>query len=169
MPDQCASAVYHLAQPGQLLQGELVHIEDSPDATANIYLNRFHIRDTLVWDFNWITRHQVGNGLWQQRWSNDGRMQDPPHDLGIAISRWELVPTADMPRGRNLFAVSSHGSCIWLIRSGQCTQAMCDVMNEKLRRIAGDGLWMQRWYEPNEHPPTPLPGPTLRSPAALIR
>lgn len=141
------SAVYHLAGPGQIKPGRLVYVDDREDSTSDIYLHHLHVRSDLVWELNWLTRHQVGDGLWRQRWTNPGRMQEPPEGLGIAVSRWEIVPKSDMPRGRTVFPAEQDGSCIWKIRSGCCTGEMRDEMNRMLERIAGDGLWLQSWYE----------------------
>ncbi|MET8818518.1 hypothetical protein [Streptomyces rochei] len=164
MSDQCTSAVYHLAQPGRLPSGRLVHVEDRPGALADIYLHTLHVREPLLWELNWITRHQVGNGLWQQRWTQDGRMQEPAKGLGLAVSRWEIVPDSAMPRGRAVMPVEEDGSCIWLIRAGYCTVSVRDAMNGMLERIAGDGLWLQRWEDRRGRWSASHPEPVLASP-----
>jgi hypothetical protein len=162
MPDQYTSAVYHIAQPGRVLPA-LVHVEDQPDATADIYFHPLHVRSALVWDFNWVTRHQIGHGLWRQRWTDDGRMLQPAEGRCIAISRWEIIPARAMPRTTTVVPVEEHGSCIWLIKEGQCTTAMRDAMNQMLERIAGDGLWLQQWFDKRKLssapalPPVPFP------------
>lgn len=165
MPNQSTSAVYHIAQPGRIPRGELIHVDDCPGAMADIHLHPLHVRSWLVWDLNWVTRHQVGYGLWRQRWTHEGRMQEPVEGLGIAVSRWEIVPASAMPRERAVMAVEDEGSCVWLVREGQCTRDMRDAMNGMLERIAGDGLWLQRWYEHREVPPEPMRGPLLLPPA----
>ncbi|MFE9684116.1 hypothetical protein [Streptomyces sp. NPDC006285] len=88
-------------------------------------------------------------------------MQEPSEGLEIAVSSWEIVPASRMPRGRMVFTVEDDGSCIWLIREGQCTRELRDTMNVMLERIAGDGLWLQSWYERQERPPAPPRGPLL--------
>ncbi|MFI1723873.1 hypothetical protein [Streptomyces sp. NPDC020489] len=134
----------------------------------DIYLHPLHVRSDLVRDLNRIVRQQVGHGLWRQRWTEDGRMQDPPQGLGIAECRWELIPSADMPKGVAIMPVEGERSCIWLVRAGSCTCAMRDEMNRILERIVGDGLWVQCWdgadrrRMPAEAPaPRPRPGAVL--------
>jgi hypothetical protein len=150
MSNQYLSAIYILGMPDHVPPGKLVHIEDHPGALAAIYINRLEMRSPAVWDFNWLTRHQIGHALWQQNWtseSRDGRMQEPAQGLGVAVSRWEIVPAHKLPRGVYVFPIEHKGRCIWYIRAGYCTQALCDAMNAMLERIAGDALWVQRWYE----------------------
>ena len=165
MPDQARSAVYHIGLRDRVPPGRLVHVEDHPGGWADIYLHALHVRNPLVWQINWKTRHQVGYGLWRQRWTDDGRMEQPAQGLGIAISAWEIVPARKMPSGYYVFPVEQAGSCIWLIRAGFCTAALVDEMNMMLDRIAGDGLWLQGWYERPRESAVPSPMPLL-SPVA---
>ncbi|WP_328439398.1 hypothetical protein OHA71_23965 [Streptomyces sp. NBC_00444] len=83
-------------------------------------------------------------------------MQQPAEGLGIAESSWEIVPANEMPRSRSVFPVEEDGSCVWLIRSGSCTTALQDEMNQMLVRIAGDGLWLQAWYDERKSRPAPV-------------
>jgi hypothetical protein len=137
-------------------------VDDRPGAQADIYLHPWHVSASLVREFNRVTRHQVGNGLWRQHWTHAGRMQEPAQDLGVAISRWEIIPAAAMPSGCTAMAVEEQASCVWLIRAGHCTTAMRDAMNKLLERVAGDGLWRQSWYDC----PEPHPG---KGPAVLLQ
>jgi len=168
MSNQYASVVYHIAEPGQIPPGRLTYVEDHEGGYADIYLHRFHTRGSLCWDLNWVLRHQVGYGLWQQNWTHEGRMQEPTQGLELAVSRWELVPARAMPRDRTVFPTESHGSAIWLIRDDVCTVALRDEMNIMLDRIAGDGLWHQAWYEHQEHSGLPTAGPFLAPPAVPV-
>lgn len=90
-------------------------------------------------------------------------MQEPVEGLGIAVSRWEIVPARAMPGQCYVAPVEEEGSCIWLVRDGQCTHALRDAMNAILERIAGDGLWLQHWYDRGKPLPTsdatPVPTP----------
>ncbi|MCM8548865.1 hypothetical protein [Streptomyces sp. STCH 565 A] len=149
MPDHY-SAVYHVGLPRRARHaspGRLVHVEDYDGAWADIHFHALHVRQELVWEFNWLTSHQVGSGLWQQEWTHEGRMQVPAEGLAVAVSGWELVPSSEMPRGRRVLPIEQDGSCIWLIRQDSCTRSLCDEMNRMLERIAGDGLWLQYWYQ----------------------
>lgn len=169
MPDQYTSAVYHIAQWGQMPPGKLVHVEDRPDGNADCYLHPLHVRADLVWDLNWITRHMVGYGLWRQRWTDDGRMLEPAKGLGFTESRWEIVPAAAMPADRTVVTVEEEGSTTWLIREGYCTRELRDAKNQMLERISGDGLWLQTWYDVHELRPPYAPDPLIQPPAVLLQ
>ncbi|MER7967654.1 hypothetical protein ABTX35_01325 [Streptomyces sp. NPDC096080] len=141
------SAIYHRGLPSHCPPGQLVLVEDHDGAWADIFLHHDHVRPEVVWDFNWLTRHQIGNGLWQQRWTHPGRMQEPIEGHNIAQSTWELYPAHKLPRDRFVLPVEHQGSCAWLIRKHFCTTALRDEMNNRvLKRIAGDALWIQYWY-----------------------
>lgn len=152
MPDQTPSAVYHLDFAGQIPKGRILHVNDQPGSRADIYFHPLHAREPLVWELNCLTLHQVGFGYWQQRWTHPGRMQEGLEGLSLAVSQWKIVPASRMPGGRYVFPVEHKGACIWLIRSGYCTAALRDAMNDMLLRIAGDGLWEQSWNEEQEPP-----------------
>lgn len=165
MPHQ-TSAVYHLDFAGRIPPGRTLGVEDHKGGTADIFLHPLHAREPLVWGLNWVTRHQVGYGLWRQRWTDDERMKRAARGLGVAVSRWEIVPRREMPRDRYVFPVEQEGSCIWLIRSGCCTVDLRDDMNVMLERIAGDGLWEQAWRQgqkPGGAVPTPVLTPSVLS------
>lgn len=147
---QHQSVIYILGMPDHVPPETLVHAQEHPDALAAIYLNPLEIRSPAVWDHNWLTRHHVGHALWRQNWtsgSHEGRMQEPPEGHGIAASRWEIVPAHKFPRDTYVFPIEGKRSCVWYMRAGYCTQALVDAMNVVLERIAGDALWLQRWYE----------------------
>lgn len=152
MPNQYRAA-YQRARGDQLPPGRLVHVDDAPGAQADIYLHPLHARRRLIAEFNALTRHQVGSGLWQQRWTHEGRIQEPTEGLKVAVSRWEILPADAMPRARVLLPVEERGSCIWLIKEGYCTRDLRDEMNAKLERIAGDALWVQYWYKRPDRAP----------------
>ncbi|MDT7847256.1 hypothetical protein [Streptomyces justiciae] len=167
MQDLYTSTVYHIDQFGQLPSGALLRAKDRPGGIVDVYLHPLHVRSELVWDLNWLTRHQVGNGLWRPGWAETGHMNEPAEGLGIAASRWEIVPAAAMPRRRTVIPVEEEGSVVWLVREGSCTRAMRDAMNALLDRIAGDGLWLQCWYERRERPAPEGSGSPLLAPPAL--
>ncbi len=150
MSNLYTSAVYRIGQPGQIPPGRLIYVEDHEGARADIYLHPLHARSALCWELNWLTRQQVGYGLWRQNWTHEGRMQEPSQGLGVAVSRWGIVPAWAMPRDRAVFPTEWEGACIWLVREDTCTAALRDDMNVMLERIAGDGLWRQAWYEHKE-------------------
>ncbi|WP_405924832.1 hypothetical protein [Streptomyces sp. NBC_00035] len=159
--------MYHIAEPGQIPPGRLIHVEDHQGGYADIYLHRLHARGPVCWDLNWLTRQQVSYGLWQQNWTHEGRMQEPSQGLDVAVSRWEIVPATAMPADRTVMPAEEDGSCIWLLREGMCTIALRDAMNVMLERIAGDGLWRQAWYEHRERTPAPAVMDPLLTPPAV--
>ncbi|MHB9861953.1 hypothetical protein [Streptomyces sp. YIM S03343] len=167
MPEEqtSPSVVYHLDFAGRIPRGELVHVDEGPDGQADVYFHRLHVREPVVWELNWLTLHQVGLEFWRQQWTHEGRMQEGPEDLGIAVSSWKIVPASSMPDARYIFPVEHKGSCVWLVRSGYCTVDFRNAMNATLVRIAGDGLWEQSWNEETElsipQPHTPLIAPPL--------
>ncbi|WP_190040355.1 hypothetical protein [Streptomyces fructofermentans] len=150
MQDQHRSATYHLARHDKIPIGSLVHVEDYKGERADIFLHKDHADSRLRAEFNHITSHQIGHGMWRQRWTHEGRMQQPSEGLEIAVSRWEIIPAHRMPSGTILMTVEEKGLCVWLIREGYCTRALRDEMNRMLGRIAGDGLWIQDWYDYDE-------------------
>ncbi|NUP19895.1 MAG: hypothetical protein HOZ81_28205 [Streptomyces sp.] len=153
--------------PDHVPPGTLCHAEEHPDAFVANYINPLEMRSPALWDFNWLTRHNVGHALWTQNWTPDahgGRMQEPPEGRGRAASRWEIVPAHKFPHGTYVIPVENDGSCVWWIRAGFCTQTLVDAMNVVLARIAGDALWLQRWYDYQDRFPvssdTPVLSPT---------
>ncbi|MFI8531042.1 hypothetical protein ACIGMX_12415 [Streptomyces aquilus] len=150
MSDPYQSVIYILGMPDHVPPETLVHAEEHPDALAAVYLNPLEIRSPAVWDHNWLTRHHVGHALWRQNWTPDaheGRMQEPPEGYGIAASRWEIVPAHKFPTDVYVIPLEHDGCCVWHMRAGYVTQTLVDSMNVVLERIAGDALWLQRWYE----------------------
>lgn len=168
MPQQVSAAVYHIDTFQRVPPGRLMHVEDRPGGQADIYFHPLHAREPLVWQLNWVLRAQVGLGHWRQRWADGDRydrMQQAPEGRGICMARWEIVSPDRMPKGRHVFPVEQAGSVAWLIRGGSCTAALCDEHNEMMRRIAGDGLWVQAWNGDQE-PRAEGQRPSLIEPSA---
>lgn len=168
MPNQYTSALYHLGTAKQIPPGRLVHVEEYEGAWTDIYFHPLHIRNPLIWDLNRVSRHRIGNGLWRHRWIREGRMQQPVEGLGVAVPRWEIVPSSEMPRNRTVFATEEDGACIWNIRAGYCTTDLRDEMNQMLERIVRDGLWLQAWYEWPERPRSSATLAPLTTPAVSL-
>ena len=172
MPSQGQSVIYILGVPDGAPPGQLIHVEEHPDALAAVYINPLEMRAPAVWDVNWLTRHQMGHGLWQQNWAEDaheGRVQEPPEGLDLAVARWEIIAAHKLPRDVHVFPVEHKGHFIWYIRAGYVTQALCDAVNAAFERIVGDALWVQHWYD-RDRPTDGAPDwPTVPSPAAELR
>lgn len=152
---------YQIARLGQLPPGRVVDVTDRPGGHARILLHSLHASHRLADQLTHLHRHLIGHGLWQQRWTDDARMSRPPQGLCIAVARWEIVPARAMPSGHSCMPVEEDGSCIWLIREGHCTRALRDQMNQTLERVAGDGLWFQRWRPRQQRPTGATLGPQL--------
>lgn len=165
MPEEREVAAYHLDFSGVRQPGRLIRIDDSPGGHSDVYFHPLHIRAQLVHELNQLGLHQVGHGLWRQRWIAHGRVDEPVEGLQVAESRWEIVPSHEMPKRRHVVPIEEDGSCIWQIKAGYCTATLVDEMNQKLDRIVGDGLWRQPWYEEQEIPA--LPAAPLLAPALL--
>lgn len=146
MPQERATVVYHLDYSG-CQPGQLIRVEDSPGGHSDVFFHPLHIREQLVHELNQLGLHQVGHGLWRQRWIEPGRESQPAEGLHLAESWWEIVPVHKMPKRRHVMPIEQDGRCIWHIKDGSCTDALVDEMNRKLERIVGDGLWWQSWHE----------------------
>lgn len=160
MPQERATVVYHLDFSGVRQPGRLIRIDDSPDGQSDVYFHPLHIRAPLVHQLNQLGLHQVGHGLWRQRWIAPGSVNQPVEGLRVAESRWDIVPSREMPKRRHVVPIEEDGRCIWHIKAGYCTAALADEMNQMLERIVGDGLWLQSWHE-GQRISEPLLGPFL--------
>ncbi|MDN3021519.1 hypothetical protein [Streptomyces sp. S.PB5] len=171
MSAQHQSVIYILGMPDHVPPETLVHAEEHPDALAAIYLNPLEIRSQAVWDLNWLVRHHVGHALWRQNWTlgaHEGRMQEPPEGHRFAASRWEIDSARKFPRGVHVVPIEVDGNCVWYIRAGSCTQVLVTEMNVVLERIAGDALWIQRWYAYQDRFPHGAGTPAVSPPGATL-
>lgn len=147
MPKDRSTVVYHLDAFGRRQPGRLIRIDDIPGGHSNVYFHPLHIRAQLVHELNQLGLHQVGHGLWRQRWIGPDRVDQPSQGFDLAESRWEIVPAREMPRRRCIVPIEEDGRCIWHIKAGYCTAELAAEMNSMLERIVGDGLWRQPWDE----------------------
>lgn len=164
MPEERPTAVYHLDFSEVRQPGRLIRIDDSPGGHSDVFFHPLHIRAELVQQLNQLGLHQVGHGLWRQRWKGHGRVNQPVEGLKVAESRWEIVPAREMPRRRHVVPIEEDGICTWHIKAGYCTGALASEMNRMLERIVGDGLWLQPWNEEQQISalwPAPFLAPVL--------
>ena len=145
MPDKRSTVVYRLDTWGVRQPGRLIRIDDIPGGHSNVYFHPLHIRAQLVDELNRLGLHQVGHGLWRQRWIGPDRVDQPSQGFDLAESRWEIVPAREMPQRRCIVPIEEDGRCIWHIKAGYCTADLAAEMNQMLERIVGDGLWRQTW------------------------
>jgi hypothetical protein len=120
-------AVYHLVPPRRMPADRLMYVEDGPGSVVDVYLDSRHMRGRLVWELNWMGRHQD--------WSHHEPTQSA---LGLcpAAARWELVPADAMPGGHCVVPIQQGGGRVWLLRDDQCTSALRDAVNGALGCIA---------------------------------
>ncbi|MBK5994410.1 hypothetical protein JHN53_22735 [Streptomyces sp. MBT58] len=87
----------------------------------------------------------------QERWvqtstvSDPHRLERPAEGLGIAHVAWERVPAETLPHGVLAAPVERDGMLVWLLHEDHASVQLCAEVSEYGRRIAGDGLWEQRW------------------------
>ncbi|MGW7473697.1 hypothetical protein ACWGIT_19140 [Streptomyces cyaneofuscatus] len=90
----------------------------------------------------------------QERWvqtstaSDPHRLERPAEGLGIAHVAWERVPAETLPHGVLAAPVERDGMLVWLLHEDHASAQLCAEVSEYGRRIAGDGLWEQRWPTP---------------------
>lgn len=147
MSKERSTVVYHLDVLERRQPGRLIRIDDIPGGHSNVYFHPLHIRAQLVHELNQLGLHQVGHGLWRQRWVAPGRVDQPVEGFDLAESNWEIVPAGEMPRRRCIVPIEEDGRCTWHIKAGTCTAELAAEMNSMLERIVGDGLWRQPWDE----------------------
>lgn len=164
MPEERPTAVYHLDFSRVRQPGQLIRLDDSPGGQADVYFHPLHIRAEVVQQLNQLGLHQIGHGLWRQRWAGSDRVNQAAEGLKVAESRWEIVPSREMPKRRHVVPIEEDGICVWHVKAGYCTSALVDEMNRIWERVVGDGLWVQYWSE--EQPvsglyPAPFMTPAL--------
>lgn len=144
---------YRTEGPGSMRGGCTVDIADRPGGQSTILLASSDCNRLVPQQITALSSHQIVNGQWRQRWTEDGRMRRPAQGLGLAVSRWERVPGRLLPSGHVVYGLEDDGSCIWLVDEDECTQRIQNDMNDLLFRLAGDGLWIQCWLR-NTHAPS---------------
>ncbi|MEV6471559.1 hypothetical protein [Streptomyces sp. NPDC051657] len=87
----------------------------------------------------------------QERWvqtspeANPHRLEQPAEGLGVAHVAWERVAAGVLPSGVLAAPVERDRMLVWLLHEQHASAQLCAEMSEYGRRIAGDGLWEQRW------------------------
>ena len=155
---------YQIAARDELPEGRVVDLQDRLGGQAAVLLDSDHCSDRLATAITRLSGHQVVHGIWRQRWTDDGRMNDPAQGLMVAVSRWERVPGHMLPDGRVVVCIEEEGSSVWLVDEDECTMRAQTEMNELLLRLAGDGLWVQHWIRRRPLPADSRPAPQLTAP-----
>ncbi|RPK74507.1 hypothetical protein EES42_08555 [Streptomyces sp. ADI95-17] len=73
---------------------------------------------------------------------------------GSASARFEIVPDADMPTGRDVLPVERRGEITWFVREGHMSLSLCAEINRALTQVTRTGRWKQDWDGP-DGPPQP--------------
>ncbi|MEU6614437.1 MULTISPECIES: hypothetical protein [unclassified Streptomyces] len=87
----------------------------------------------------------------QERWVQTSpeldphRLEQPAEGLGIAHVAWERVAAGVLPRDVLAAPVERDRMLVWLLHEDHASAQLCAEVSEYGRRIAGDGLWEQRW------------------------
>ncbi|NYE40729.1 hypothetical protein [Streptomyces fulvorobeus] len=117
------------------------------DGSATVYIRRGHTAERLRDAMNEFLRVLLEvDGRWAQTWDRDAdRIERPPLGLGIAEIEWRIAPDALLPSGVPCVPLEERGRFIWAIRGGLASPEVIAEMNRYFKRLAGDGLWVQRW------------------------
>ncbi|WTA31771.1 hypothetical protein OIA45_39600 [Streptomyces chartreusis] len=149
--------------PGEIPDGRTAGIRDRPGGHIEWLLDSSQAQEPLRRALTRVTAHCVEHGLWRQRWTDDGRLEEPPEELRMAVLRWETVPPDMLPTGRLVVPIEVDSWCVLAVDERYCSQRLLYDMNDLQLRLAGDGLWVQTWLRP---PPasTHTPAPHLSAP-----
>ena len=117
------------------------------DGAAIVYVRPGHAAPGLRTTMNAFLRVILEvDGRWAQIWDCDAhRIDEAPKGLGLAEVEWQLTPGDLLPRGVPCVPLEEEGRFVWAIRGGLASQQLCREMNIYFKRLAGDGLWVQRW------------------------
>ena len=117
------------------------------DGSAVVYIRRGHAAPHLRTTMNDLLRVVLEvDGRWAQAWDYDThRIEQPPKGLGLAEVEWRVAPDELLPQGVPCIPIEEQGRFVWAIRGGLVSPQLCDEMNVYFKRLAGDGLWVQRW------------------------
>lgn len=154
-----------IAEPGEITNGRVLQIGDAEDGCVDVLVDGEHGTVRLVVQLNQIWAHTIVDGTWRQRWTHDGRMDEPAQGLGLCLSLLERVPSHRLPTGHVAYGIEREGACVWLIDEDECTKELQDDVNDLYLRLAGDGLWIQVWLRKRPplipSPRRPLLAPTV--------
>ncbi|KAB1144993.1 hypothetical protein F7R91_20165 [Streptomyces luteolifulvus] len=116
--------IYQLAADGDLTKGLATDILEPVDGTVIVPLDPRECSKRLPPAMTQMAIHQMVNGSWRRRLTHDGRMNRTAQDLGLAISRWERVPSHELPQDFIVVAIEEEGSCVMLIDEDECTKRL---------------------------------------------
>ena len=159
---------YRIAAPGELPDGRIADIQDLPDSQAEVLFAPGHSSQRLVAGITRLASHQVVHGSWRQSWAGSNQARHPAQGLMMAVSRWERIPGRMLPSGRVIVGVEEDGSCVMLVDEDACTPQLQNAVNDLHLRLAGDGFWIQCWFDHWPLPTPTSPTPFLTAPQAPL-
>ncbi|MBD0837405.1 hypothetical protein [Streptomyces sp. TRM68416] len=159
---------YRTAARGEIPDGCVADIRDLPGNQAEVLFAPGHGSRRLVAGITRLASHQVVHGSWRQRWTGSNQARRPAQGLMKAVSRWERVPGHMLPSGRVVVCIEEDGSCVMLVDEDACTPQLQNAMNDLHLRLAGDGLWIQCWFNRRPMPTATSPAPVLTMPGSPL-
>lgn len=106
-----------------------------------------HASRALCHELTWLHQALTDQGRWVQTPMGDcpNRIEQPAKGLGIVRVRWERVAARILPGTALVAPVERDGFLTWLLHEEHASEQLCVEMTGHAERIAGDGLWQQRW------------------------
>jgi hypothetical protein len=82
---------------------------------------------------------------------------EEPRGAEQAKPEFEMEMVASLPGGRSVYPAEQQGRFVWLVAEGAMTQQCFEEMQEYIRYIVENRLWVQNW---DGKPPPDSPGNT---------
>lgn len=120
---------------------------DEVDGLITASIGKRHITEALRAELEELHRTVTQQERWVQTSpeANPHRLEQPAEGLGIAHVAWERVAADVLPHGVLAAPVERDRMLVWLLHEDHASAQLCAEVSEYGRRIAGDGLWEQRW------------------------
>jgi hypothetical protein len=159
---------YRIATRGEIPGDRTADIRDLPGSRAEVLFAPGHIKPRLVAGITRLANHQVVHGSWRQRWTGSSQAAGEAQGFLRGVSRWERIPGRLLPSGRAVVCVEEDGSCVMLVDEDTCTPQLQNAVNDLHLRLAGDGFWIQVWFDRRPLPSALAPAPPLTTPRAPL-
>jgi hypothetical protein len=80
---------------------------------------------------------------------------EEPRDADQAKPEFGMEMVDSLPGGRSIYPAEQQGRFVWLVAEGAMTKKCFEEMQEYIRYIVENRLWVQNW---DGKPPPDLPG-----------